>query len=478
MFPRLIPAPPFREAPSWLGFAIPASTLPEGRSRNKALAALLLAFTAASTAGAQDLLIENVTLLDGTGAPAVDGAWIAVKDGRISAVDDAPLQAPEGAITVNGEGRYLMPGMVDMHIHLRGGVRTPPEGLQKPPEPDFEAGIQALHGYLYSGFTLLYDAGNDPDFILELRRRERAGEIEGPRIFATGGIVTYPGSHGSSAGATLVDDWPEAKPLLDAHIARDPDVLKLTYEERGWGSRPTIPRLPVDLMQAIVEYYNERGIRTTVHTSSELRARQAIFAGVDTLAHPIIQGPITEEFARLMAAKGTPMVTTLTIGENYARLVETPEYLDQPLYRATIDANEIEILKTETRAEYEARPWTWWMKVMTEVAKENVRMVHAAGGVLVAGSDQTSGPAGHRELELLQDAGIAPADIIPVATLNGAVFLGREKDLGSIEVGKLADMVLLSANPAEDINNAKAIVEVIKGGRLIDRSALSLPVNR
>lgn len=132
--------------------------------------------------------------------------------------------------------------------------------------------------------------------------------------------MTHPGSHGSSAGATLVDDWPEAKPLLDAHIAREPDVLKLTYEERGWGSRPTIPRLPVELMQTIVE--------------------------------------------------------------NYARLVEQPEYPDQPIYRDTI------------------------------------------------------------------------------------------------EPGKYADMVLLDANPAEDINNVKAIVEVIKGGRIIDRSALSLPVNR
>ena len=441
-------------------------------------AALLISLAAASTAGAQNLLIENVTLVDGTGAPAVDGAWVAVRDGRISAVDKAPIEAPEDAVTLNGEGRYLMPGMVDMHIHLRGGVRTPPEGLQEPPSPDFEEGLQALHGYLYSGVTTLYDAGNDPDFILELRKQERAGEIVSPRIFATGGIVTYPGSHGSSAGATLVDDWPEAKPLLDAHIAREPDVLKLTYEERGWGSRPTIPRLPVDLMQRIVEYYNDRGIRTTVHTSSELRARQAIFAGVDTLAHPIIQGPITEEFARLMAAKRVPMVTTLTIGENYSRLVEQPEYLDQALYQATIDPEEIEKLKNETRAEYEARPWTWWMKVMTEIAQENVRMIHAAGGVLVAGSDQTSGPAAHRELELLQDAGIAPSDIIRIATLNGAVFLGMERELGSIEPGKHADMVLLDANPAEDINNAKAIVEVIKAGRIIDRSALELPVNR
>ncbi len=439
--------------------------------------ALLILLAAVSTTGAQSLLIENVTLLDGTGAPAVAGAWVAVEDGRITAIDNAPLEAPEGAVTLNGEGRYLMPGMVDMHIHLRGGVRTPPEGLQDRAN-DFGEGIQALHGYLYSGVTTVYDAGNNPDFILALREQERAGEIEGPRIFATGGIVTYPGSHGSSAGATLVDDWPEAKPLLDAHIARQPDVLKLTYEERGWGSRPTIPRLPVDLMQRIVEYYNDRGIRTTVHTSSELRARQAIFAGVDTLAHPIIQGPITEEFAQLMAAKRVPMVTTLTIGENYSRLVEHPEYLDEPLYQATIDPGELENLKTEKRAEYEARPWTWWMKVMTEIAQENVRMIHAAGGVLVAGSDQTTGPAAHRELELLQDAGISAADIVRIATLNGAVFLGRERELGSIEVGKLADMVLLDANPAEDINNAKAIVEVIKGGRVIDRSALDLPINR
>ena len=441
------------------------------------LTALLISLAAVSTAGAQNLLIGNVTLLDGTGGPAVAGAWVAVEDGRITAIDNAPLEAPEGAVTLNGEGRYLMPGMVDMHIHLRGGVRTPPEGLQDRAN-DFGEGIQALHGYLYSGVTTVYDAGNNPDFILTLRERERAGEIEGPRIFATGGIVTYPGSHGSSAGATLVDDWPEAKPLLDAHIARQPDVLKLTYEERGWGSRPTIPRLPVDLMQRIVEYYNDRGIRTTVHTSSELRARQAIFAGVDTLAHPIIQGPITEEFAQLMAAKRVPMVTTLTIGENYSRLVEHPEYLDEPLYQATIDPGELEKLKTETRAEYEARPWTWWMKVMTEIAQENVRMIHAAGGVLVAGSDQTTGPAAHRELELLQDAGISAADIVRIATLNGAVFLGRERELGSIEVGKLADMVLLDANPAEDINNAKSIVEVIKAGRVIDRSALDLPINR
>ena len=230
-------------------------------------------------------------------------------------------------------------------------------------------------------------------------------------------------------------------------------------------------------MQKIIHYYNDHGIRTTVHTSSEYRARQAIFAGIDTLAHPIIQGPITQDFANLMGAKKIPMVTTLTIGENYSRLAEHPEYLDQPLYQATFPAEDIETLKTERRQEYQERKWTWWMQIMTTIAQENLRMINEAGGVLVAGTDQSSGPALHRELELLQDAGIPTPEIIRIATLNGAIFLGKERELGSIAEGKLADMVLLGADPTVDINNAKQIVQVIKGGKVIDRSELSLPVN-
>lgn len=172
------------------------------------------------------------------------------------------------------------------------------------------------------------------------------------------------------------------------------------------------------------------------------------------------------------------MVTTLTIGENYSRLAEHPEYLDQPLYRAVTPRDEIERLKTEVRGEYADSPWTWWMKIMTPIAQENLRQIHAAGGVLVLGTDQTSGPAVHRELELIVASGIPALDAIRIATLNGAIFLGREKEMGSIEEGKLADMVILAGDPLADIDNAKQISAVIKAGRIIDRSALQLPVNR
>ncbi|NQW05726.1 MAG: amidohydrolase family protein [Acidobacteria bacterium] len=376
----------------------------------------------------------------------------------------------EDVTLIDGRGKWLIPGLMDMHIHLEGG-----RGRGGSNET---AGVSALHGFLYAWFTSVFDAGNTADFIFDLRRRERAGELIAPRIFATGALVTVPGGHGGGGGSTLVESWPEAIPALDAHIAREPDVVKLTFDEHGWGTRPLIPLLPPALMARVGQYFNEHGIRTTVHISHEFRARQAMAAGINTLAHPIIQGPVSEGFVTLMAATKTPMVSTLTIGEGYSRLVEHPEFLDRPIYRDTWDADRIARLKTDTREAYAARAWTTWMKVMTPVAQENLRQISAGGGVIVLGSDQSAGAQSHRELELMVAGGIPAIEAIRIGTLNAAVFLGRERDMGSVEEGKLADLVLLNADPVANISNAQDIAMVIKGGVVIDRTTLALPVNR
>jgi len=235
-----------------------------------------------------------------------------------------------------------------------------------------------------------------------------------------------------------------------------------------------ITLMPTDLLQQIIEYYNEHGIRTTVHVSNEKRAIEAIYAGVDTLAHPVIQGPVSDNFVRLMAARKTPFATTLTIGENYSRLVEHPEYLDRPDYVASFSATERQKLKTETFTQYKARSWTWWMKLMTPICEENIRKIVAAGGVAALGTDQSSGPAAHREMELLVQAGIPTLEVIKIATLNGAVFLGRADDLGSVETGKLADLVLLNSDPLANIDNSEDIALVMKNGTIVDESKLPL----
>ena len=440
------------------------------RHAHAAIAAVFVTAAAFSTpAAAQSrptIVIQDVTIIDGTGRAPIAGASVLIEGERITRVARGHIDSPTGATRIDGRGKFLIPGLIDVHIHLDGAGQPP------------ETGIRALHGFLYSGFTTVFDAGNDPDYIFGLRARERAGEIASPRILATGGVVTAPGGHGGGPGATLVDAWPSAIPLLDAHIARKPDMVKFTFDEHGWGTRPLIPLLDADVMARAARYFNDHGIRTTVHISHEYRARQAIAAGLNTLAHPIIQGPVSEPFVKLMASTRTPMASTLTIGEGYSRLVEHPEFLDQPLYRAVYTADAITRLKTTVRDDYGRRPWTTWMKVMTPVAQENLRLIHAAGGVIALGSDQSSGPASHRELELMVNGGISPVDAIRIGTLNAAIFLGKERDLGSVEEGKLADLVLLTADPAQDIRNATHIDAVIKGGVVVDRGALDLPVNR
>jgi imidazolonepropionase-like amidohydrolase len=191
----------------------------------------------------------------------------------------------------------------------------------------------------------------------------------------------------------------------------------------------------------------------------------------------VIQAPVSDRYLNMMRVKRIPQVSTLAIGEGYSRLVEHPQFLDQPLYRAILSAKEIEDLRTVTRREWEERRWTQWMKVMTPVAQENLKLLHEAGGVVVLGTDQSNGAAVHRELELLVAGGISPLDAIRIGTLHGAIFLGKEKDLGTIEPGKLADLVLLDADPTKDIDNAKRIHLVIKGGAVVDRSRLEIPGN-
>ena len=108
---------------------------------------------------ASSLLIENVTLIDGTGRAPIDGAFVLTNGDRVVRVSRGRIDAPDGTIRLDGSGKFLIPGLMDMHVHLTGGRGRG--------GPDVEAGVRALHGFLYSGITTIYDAGNNPDYILD-----------------------------------------------------------------------------------------------------------------------------------------------------------------------------------------------------------------------------------------------------------------------------------------------------------------------
>jgi imidazolonepropionase-like amidohydrolase len=434
-------------------------------------AALVAAASVVAIAqGGGAIAIQNVTLINGTGATPVPGTTVIIEGNRITAIGPS-VQVPTGARVIDGAGKFLMPGMIDAHIHLRGG-----RGGNRPAAEQERDAVRALHGYLYAGVTAVFDAGNRPDFIMGLRAKEQSGAIVSPRIFATGGTVASPNGHG---GPYNIEAWPGDRKLLDEHLATKPDLAKIGQDEHGWGTRPQIKQLSEDLLEKIIRYYHSKGVRVIIHTSNEHNSIEAIYAGADTMAHPIIQAPVSEEYLKLIGVKRVPTVSTLTIGENYSRLADHPEFLDEPLYNDTIEAEERQRLKTEESATQKQNRWAAWMKVMTPVAQENMKRLNDVGkDIVAAGTDQSSGAALHRELELLVGGGISPADAVVIATRNAARALGKLETLGTIEVGKLADVVLLRADPTRDIQNAKSIDTVFKNGQIIDRAKLDLPVNR
>lgn len=430
--------------------------------------------------GVGSVLLKNLRIAD-ISAKRMVAAHIRIADGRIAAV--GPELLAGGDAVVDCGGRYAVPGLMDMHIHLRASGVIGPTKETPVPGHLTDAGtagselVSRLHSFLYCGVTSIYDAGNDASVIMGLRRSERSGDIVAPRIFCTGSLLTCPGGHGSEGGmARQISRLPGDEPVLREFLQSGPDIVKITYDEHNWGVRPLIPILSRKTLRQIIRFCHSRKRRVTVHVSNELRAREAVEAGADSLAHPVIQSPVTDEFVWLLAAKRIPVVTTLAIGERYPRLAAHPEFLDEELYQACLGEDERRELQTAESARQRQNPWAAWMKVMTPIAQENVRRLVAAGGTAVTGTDLSLGPDYHRELALLQEAGIGPWDILRCATHNAATFLGREADLGgSLLPGRMADILILESDPAADIRNLSSIWRVYKGGDLVDRAGLALP---
>lgn len=431
------------------------------------LACLLGVGVACAADGA--LLIRNVTLIDGTGVEPLPHASVLAIGERIALVSPGDIKPPRGATVIDGKGKYLMPGLINSHIHLPGGREG--SGANRKLSMDVELGTAVLQAMLYSGVTAGYDSGNHDEFIFRMREDEHAGRIVGARLYTTGRMLTPAKGYQCCSGALQVTDYDSTLPALDAMLARQPDMIKITREGRGMSVRSEdLALIPLDVMTRLVEHVHEAGLRVSVHISDEKSARESIAAGVDALAHPVYLEEASPAFAKLVAAKGLPVSTTL------GRLDTDLSVFDRPIFVAT--------LNDEDRAENKANPMYrsdsargGFRASLKDFATKNLRALHDAGAVLAMGTDRSMGAYVHREMELLSEAGIPNLAITRIATLNSAIYMGRARDLGSIERGKLADMLLLSADPVADIRNTARIEAVFLGGRMIDRSTLKVPAN-
>lgn len=442
------------------------------------VAVLFVLATIGLPASAKDILIRNVTVYDGTGRAAQVNVDVLIKDGKIEQVSAERLKVGRAQLD-DGTGKFLTPGLIDSHIHLPGGQSgSVVNAAERKMTMDKTIGTRALHGYLYSGVTSVYDSGNNTDYIFAMRDDERRGKITSPRIFAGGGTVSVPGGYGAGASAIKVASFEQAKPELDARFALKPDMLKLILDRQGMFANKAVPTFTQEQFKRVVDYARANGVRTTVHIAAEWDAETAINAGVDALAHPVVRSVANDAFIQLAAEKKTPISTTQAVFNNIARVADDPGFFDEPLFAAVMEPEERDLGKGAERQRYVSSGMAPMFKLMVPYATDNIGRLHKAGAVLALGTDRAFGPAVHQELELLVKAGISPFDCIRIATLNNAIYIGRQGDLGSIEPGKWADLLLLDADPALDVKNFRSISAVYKSGVRVDLAKLDLPINR
>ncbi len=425
----------------------------------------------AAVAAAASLVIENVTLIDGTGVGPLPGASVLIENDRIALVSSGKISKPAGATVIDGEGKYLLPGLIDTHIHLAGGT------VLGRVMNDREAATKALHTYLYSGVTTVMDHGNNPDFIFPIRAEEQAGRIVSPRLFAVGWAVHFPRRRGGNDGPTVIGSSDEVASKLDAIFAYNPDLIKLVVDAEDMMSEEVIPVLP-QLLTDVVHYANRRGYSVTAHIGGREEFQAVVDAGINNLAHSPIRNILDEDALKSVAVRRMPISTTAVVFSNIARIGDDVSWFNTPIFKATLDDATFENQTVNERKRYRSSGMSERFKPLIPNILENLRRLHEAGALLALGSDRTYGPMTLQELELYVAAGIPLLDCITIATRNAAIYIGKGDELGTVTRGKLADLILLRENPLERVENFASVDVVIKGGQVIDLDALDLPVNR
>lgn len=421
-------------------------------------------------ASADSLLIENVTLIDGTGAGPLAGASILVTEDRIALVSPGPITKPAGVAVIDGTGKYLLPGLIDTHIHLAGGT------ILGRVINNRATAIKSLHTYLYSGVTTVMDHGNDPEFLFPLRADEQAGRFQSPRLLGVGWALHFPRNRGSNEGPKVIGSSADVAAKLEAAFAYEPDLIKLVVDPDDLMSETLLPVFP-QLLTEVVHYANRRGYGVTAHIGGREEFQTVIDAGTNNLAHAPLRNILDENALNSVAVRRMPISTTAVVFSNIARIGDDVSWFNTPLFKATLDDTTFEFQTVNERDRYRKSGMPDQFKPLIPNILENLRRLHEAGALLALGSDRSYGPMTLQELELYVAAGIPLLDCITIATRNAAIYIGKGDELGTVTRGKLADLILLRQNPLEDVANFATVETVIKGGQIIDLSALDLPVN-
>ena len=434
----------------------------------------------AGVTSADTLAILHVNLIDATGTPLQPNMTVIVRDGRIAELGpSATVPVPTDATSVDGSSKYLIPGLWDMHVHTVFGDWLPRD----------EEVVLPL--FVANGVTGVRDMGGDLDVLKEWRAAIAAGRLLGPRMIIAGPMLDGPVPRFPSSAP--VASAADARRIVDDLRTRGVDFIKI---------QSLIPR---DGYFAAAEEAKLRGIPFVGHVPDSVRASEAsnagqksiehftgIFEGCTTIEDALLKGPKglglnvknydptrAKTLIALMAKNQTWQVPTL-VWERGQWLVDDIDLSHDPLIKyapASWKDHTWPMFVSDIKKDMDTDP----LPVRRQFVQMELAMTLAmfrAGVPFMAGTDTAAGVhifpgfSLHQELVLFQRAGLTPMQSLQTATLNPAKFMGRTADLGTVEKGKLADLVLLDANPLKDIANTQRIRGVVLAGHFFDRPAL------
>lgn len=433
---------------------------------------LLLALVAVLfSARAETLVLRNFTLIDGTGKAPVANAAMVITDGRIRQVGAAAaVQIPSGATVVDLSGKFVMPGIINLHGHLGNVV-----GLNQDPKNFTRENVEAqLRTYASYGVTSVLSMGSDQPLVYKLRAEQRAGRPRLTRIFTAGrgfaGLAGYPTSAPGMKGVPYEVGSPEAvRKAISELAAHKPDIVKVWVDDHLGKEK----KIPLEITAAILEEARKKGLRVGAHIFYYEDALALTNRGIYALMHSVRDREVDQTLIAAMKKNGTWQVGTLVRELSTFVYAQPFDFASDPFFTKSVSA---EVLKTLTSAEYRRRlqadkDLPLYPKFLA-TAQRNLKKLYDAGVRVGFGTD--SGPPArfsgffeHKEMELMREAGFSPAQIITIFSKNSAEFLGAAQDLGTLEAGRWADLVVLDRNPLADIKNTRSIHAVYIAGNKV-----------
>lgn len=446
------------------------------------------------------IFITNVTLVDVEKQKLVPSATVGITGKNISSITTKGKSAiPTNATVIDGSGQYLIPGLTDAHIHFfqSGGLYTRPEGLGFIKNlPPYEKEIEWSHlnmkdvlkRNIINGITTVMDLGATIN-LLELRDKFK-GKSFAPDVYMTGPLLTTnePDVYknlGKDEPFTVVTNEEEGRKMVQQQLPYHPDFIKIWYILEQGKDKEQSARKYLPIIKAIIDESHKHNLKVAIHATERITAQLAAENGCDYLVHSVNDEIITDDFIKILKDKRIFLCPTLTVYDNYGKTFG--QQFDFSSYELK-NANPTQIgtlydlkhlpeqalintIKNNVRA---SKPF---FEKQDSICLINLKKLSNAGVIIVAGTDAGNTGTMHGtsllyELKAMSKSGISNWQVLQSATINPAYILNKEKQTGSISVGKTADMVLLKANPIDSLQNLQQISLVFNKGFLIKPDTL------